>query len=272
MLTATASGRRETHVTRAAVAIPAYNESEGIGDFLLEIDEALASVDEVVFVVADDCSTDATLAVLETVRGKLRAELVVLSGDRNRGHGPTLLAAYRGALDTGAEYVVAVDGDGQFLGSDVRRVLVLLEDGGEGVCGVRRFRYDPWFRMLMTRVLRLYVGLYFGVPTRDANCPLRGYRSELLDALLRWIPDDSLVPNLNLAVLAARRGATLVEVDVSHRVRRGTTATGTMFGGASALRTIGRLLGFSWRALQESRQFHHDVNSGRRPQLDARRA
>lgn len=259
-------------MTRAAVAIPAFNESEGIGDFLLEIDEALASVDEVVLVVADDCSTDGTLSVLESARSKLRAELVVLEGERNRGHGPTLLAAYRGALETGAEYVVAVDGDGQFLGSDVRRVLVLLDDGGEGVCGVRRFRYDPWFRMLMTRVLRVYVALYFGVPTRDANCPLRGYRAELLDTLLRWIPDDSLVPNLNLAVLAARRGATLVEVDVSHRVRRGATATGTMFAGATSARTMGRLVAFSWRALQESRRFHHDVNSGRRPQVDARRS
>jgi glycosyltransferase involved in cell wall biosynthesis len=254
-----------------AVAIPAYNESEGIGEFLVEIDDALASAGDVVFVVVDDCSTDGTVDVVEGVRHKLRGELIVKQMERNSGHGPTVLEAYRHALDTGASYVIAVDGDGQFLGSDVRRVLVLLEDGGDGVCGVRRFRYDPWFRMLMTRVLRLYVASYFGVPTRDANCPLRGYRSGLLDELLRWIPDRSLVPNLHLAILAARRGATLVEVDVNHRVRRGSATTGTMFDGATMWRTIRRLLTFSWSALQESRRFRHDLNSGRRPQIDARR-
>jgi glycosyltransferase involved in cell wall biosynthesis len=257
-------------MTSVAIAIPAYNEAEGIGEFLLEIDEALTGVDEVVLCVVDDRSTDGTIEAVEAVRAKVAAQVRLVASDVNRGHGPTLLAAYREALDSGCEYVLAVDGDGQFLGADLRRVLVLLQDGGEGVCGVRRFRYDPWFRMLMTRVLRLYVARYYGVPTRDANCPLRGYRAALLDELLQWLPADSLVPNLHLAILAARRGATLVEVDVNHRVRRGAATTGTMFAGGSSWRTIKRLLLFSWSALAESRRFHHDLNSGRRPQHTAR--
>ncbi|MEY2435138.1 MAG: hypothetical protein QOC92_4863 [Acidimicrobiaceae bacterium] len=257
--------------TKIAVAIPAYNESDGIAEFLLEIDQALAHIGQITLVVVDDCSTDDTVRVVEAVRDKLEAELLVGTTERNSGHGPTILEAYRRALDTGATYVLAVDGDGQFLGSDLRRVLVLLQDGGDGVCGVRRFRYDPWFRMLMTRVLRVYVSSYFGVPTRDANCPLRGYRAALLDDLLRWIPDGSLVPNLHLAVLAARRGVTLVEVDVNHRVRRGVAVAGTMFAGGSSWNTLSRLGKFSWRALLESRRFRHDVNSGRRPVVAARR-
>jgi len=259
-------------MVKVAVAIPAFNESEGIGAFLVEIDNALESVGDVAFVVVDDCSTDDTVEVLRAVGDKLSGELVLVAAPENRGHGPTLLEAYRRALDTGAEYVIAVDGDGQFLGSDVRRVLVLLQDGGDGVCGVRRFRYDPWFRMLMTRVLRVYVNTFFGVPTRDANCPLRGYRSGLLEELLCWLPSGSLVPNLHLTVLAARRGATLVEVDVNHRVRRGAAETGTMFAGASTIATIRRLLAFSRKALQESRRFRHDINSGRRPRNTARDA
>ncbi len=256
---------------RVAVAIPAYNESEGIGEFLLEIDEALSSQDcEVVFVVVDDVSTDETLAAVEEVRPKLAGELRVSSMPVNGGHGPAVLEAYRRALDCGPTYVLAVDGDGQFLGSDLRRLLVLLRDGGEGVCGVRRFRYDPWFRMAMTRVLRGYIGVVFGVPTRDANCPLRGYRAELLDELLKWIPDRSLIPNVHLAILAARRGATLVEVDVNHRVRRGTTTTGTMFASAQRWGMMKRLGRFSVDAFAESRRFRHDLNSGRSPMVSAR--
>jgi glycosyltransferase involved in cell wall biosynthesis len=255
---------------KVAVAIPAYNESEGIGEFLLEIDEALAAnVDELVFVVVDDVSTDDTAGAIAQAAEKMRGKVIVERMPSNSGHGPTALAAYRRALATGADYVLQVDGDGQFLGSDLRRVLVLLIDGGEGVCGVRRFRYDPWLRMLMTRVLRLYIWRYFGVPTRDANCPLRGYRAELLDDLLNWIPDNSLVPNIYLTVMAARRGATLVEVDVNHRVRRGANTTGTMFESKKWWGTAKRLMGFSWKALGESRRFHSDVNSGRRPMVSA---
>jgi dolichol-phosphate mannosyltransferase len=255
-----------------AIAIPAYNEAEGIAGFLLEIDEALhGHVGDVTFVVVDDCSTDDTVAVLEALRPKLEGRLIVGSTGTNCGHGPAALTAYRQALDTGASHIIGVDGDGQFLGTDIRRVLVLLEDGGDGVCGVRRFRYDPWFRMLMTRLLRVYILRLFGVPTRDANCPLRGYRAELLDELLRWIPDGSLIPNVHLAILAARRGATLVEVDVNHRVRRGDSTTGTMFSSADRLGVLKRLGTFSLRALAESWRFRHDLNSGRRPMVDARR-
>ena len=256
---------------KVAVAIPAYNESEGIGEFLLEIDEALAEGDcDVVFIVVDDVSTDDTLEAIEAVRPKLAGELQVSSMPKNGGHGPAVLETYRRALDCGPSYVLAVDGDGQFLGSDLRRLLVLLKDGGDGVCGVRRFRYDPWFRMIMTRVLRVYIAAFFGVPTRDANCPLRGYRAELLDELLRWIPDRSLIPNVHLAILAARRGATLVEVDVNHRVRRGAATTGTMFASAQRWGVMKRLLRFCVQALRESVRFHRDLNSGRPPMISAR--
>lgn len=254
-----------------AIAIPAYNEAEGIADFLLEIDHALAGhTDDVTMVVVDDCSSDDTVRVLHEIESKLQAALIVESTGTNSGHGPAALCAYRRALDTGAQYIVGVDGDGQFLGSDIRRVLVLLEDGGDGVCGVRRFRYDPWFRMLMTRVLRVYISRLFGVPTRDANCPLRGYQAGLLDELLRWIPDRSLIPNVHLAILAARRGATLVEVDVNHRVRRGASTTGTMFNSKDTFGVFKRLAAFSLKAVGESWRFRHDLNSGRRPMQDAR--
>lgn len=255
-----------------AVAIPAYNEAEGIAEFLAEIDSALAPLaGELTIVVVDDCSTDGTPEVVEKAGASLQGRVQVSSMPQNSGHGPTALEAYRRALDTGAAHIIGVDGDGQFLGSDLRRVLVLLDDGGDGVCGVRRFRYDPWFRMLMTRLLRVYISRVFGVPTRDANCPLRGYRSELLDELLRWIPDDARIPNVHLAILAARRGATLVEVDVNHRVRRGASSTGTMFDSAKRVGVMKRLVHFSLLAIGESRRFRHDLNSGRRPERDARR-
>ena len=255
-----------------AVAIPAYNESEGIREFLVEIDEALAPVvGSLIIVVVDDCSSDGTLDAVERTRDKLGCELIVASTERNGGHGPAALESYRLALDTGADYVLGVDGDGQFLGSDLRRVFVLLEDGGDGVCGVRRFRYDPWFRMLMTKLLRVYIARVFGVPTRDANCPLRGYRRQLLDELLRWVPDRALIPNVELTILAARRGVTLVEVDVNHRVRRGASTTGTMFSSSARWGMLQRLVRFSFQALRESRRFHHDLNAGRPPMVSARK-
>jgi len=254
-----------------ALAIPAYNEADGIGEFLLEIDEALkSSVSALTIVIVDDASSDDTVDVVTAAAEKMNATVDLVRASRNRGHGPTLIEAYQRALMAGADVVLQVDGDGQFLGADLRRLLVLLEDGAESVCGVRRFRYDPWVRMVMTRALRTYINASFGIPTRDANCPLRGYRSALLDELLPSVPADSLVPNLYLTILASKRGSTMVEVDVSHRVRRGASATGTTWAGPRRTIVPWRLLRFASRALAESRRFRSSLKRDEPPGSPAR--
>jgi glycosyltransferase involved in cell wall biosynthesis len=211
-------------------------------------------------VVVDDASTDDTIGVLEATRPELGATLQVERNPTNRGHGPSLMSAYRHALAAQPDFVLQVDGDGQFHGSDLRRVLVLLMDEAHAVSGVRRFRQDPWFRMRMTRALRLYLGGRFGVRARDANCPLRGYDAQLLADLIKFVPPDSLIPNLYLTVVAARHGVALLEVDVSHRVRRGQSAVGTMWGRAPRSPIPWRLIRFSLDALQESREFKSQMD------------
>jgi glycosyltransferase involved in cell wall biosynthesis len=239
-----------------AVAIPAYNEADGIGGFLQEIDRALApQAGALHLVVVDDASSDETVQVLEATRPKLTGELHVVASPQNRGHGPSLVAAYQRALELNPDYVLQVDGDGQFHGSDLRRVLVLLMDDAHAVSGVRRFRQDPWFRMIMTRLVRGYVHQSFGVLARDPNCPLRGYDAAVLRDLLPILPQDALIPNLYLTVLASRRGLALLEVDVSHRVRRGRSAEGSGLGRGKRSPIPWRLVRFSLNALNESRAF-----------------
>lgn len=244
-----------------AVAIPAYNEADGIRGFLTELDGALAPhVGSLRLIVVDDASTDSTRAAVESVRSELSGQLELIANPGNLGHGPTVLVGYRRALASGADLVLQVDGDGQFLGGDLRRLLVLLLDQAHAVSGVRRFRQDPWFRMAMTSVVRTYVRRSFGVNARDPNCPLRGYEAPLLADLLTELPEQCLIPNLYLTVVAARRGLALVEVDVSHRVRRGGSAQGTSWGHGRSPIPL-RLVRFSVRALIESRRFRRALGA-----------
>jgi len=243
------------------VAIPAYNEAGGIAEFLLEIDQALAQSTRLRFVVVDDASTDGTISALEGIRRELRGDLELISNPTNSGHGPSLMEAYRRALAGTPDFVLQVDGDGQFHGSDLRRVLVLLVDGSRAVGGVRRFRQDPWFRMRMTRLVRRYVQWGFSVGARDPNCPLRGYEAGLLRSLLPVLPTACLVPNLYLTIIAFRRGVPLLEVDVSHRVRRGESFEGVTWGRGAWSPVPLRLVRFSLLALYESVKFRRGLSS-----------
>jgi glycosyltransferase involved in cell wall biosynthesis len=171
------------------------------------------------------------------------------------------MSAYRRALAASPDFVLQVDGDGQFHGSDLRRVLVLLIDEAHAVSGVRRFRQDPWFRMTMTGLLRGYVRWRFGVIARDPNCPLRGYDAQLLRDLLDVLPEQSLIPNLYLTLVASRRGLALLEVDVSHRVRRGRSAQGSTWARGSRSPVPLRLVQFSIAALREAEEFRARIDT-----------
>jgi len=252
-------------VTRptVAVAIPAFNEADGLGGFLAEIDRALFShVEKLRLIVVDDASTDDTSSLLQGLQPRLGADLVVLTNATNQGHGPSLMTAYRHAMMDEPDYVLQVDGDGQFLGADLRRLLVLLLDDARAVSGVRRFRQDPWFRMTMTRVVRQYLSWAFSVRARDPNCPLRGYDAALLRRLLERLPSKCPTPNLYLTILAARRGVPSVEVDVSHRVRRGSSVHGTMWRKGAHSPIPWRLVRFSVRALSDSIRFRASLRDG----------
>lgn len=244
-----------------AVAIPAYNEAEGLPGFVQEIDRALSPLlSELRIIVIDDASSDRTAQRLEEIRSSLSGELEVVVNAANAGHGPSVLTGYRRALAASPDFVLQVDGDGQFHGSDLRRLLVLLIDEAHAVSGVRRFRQDPWFRMTMTRLLRGYIRWRFGVAARDPNCPLRGYETGLLTELLQALPEACLVPNLYLTIVAARRGVALLEVDVSHRVRRGASAEGSSWGRGGISPIPWRLVRFSLAALRESVEFRHRMD------------
>jgi glycosyl transferase family 2 len=249
-----------------AVAIPAFNEAEGIAGFVQEIDDALAPhVQALRLIVVDDASTDRTSAELNAVADGLNGELELIRNPANRGHGPSLMTAYRSALRGGPDYVLQVDGDGQFLGSELRRMLVLLLDDAHAVCGVRRFRQDPWFRMAMTRLVRRYLGSAFSVRARDPNCPLRGYEAPLLEQLLDCVQSDALIPNLYLTILAARSGVPLLEVDVAHRVRRGVESQGTSWGRTPRSPLPWPLVRFSMQALSESLRFRSQLPAAGAP-------
>lgn len=206
-------------MTVVAVVMPAYNEEAGIPGFLREIVAAMSGL-EVRLFVADDCSTDRTGAVLDGLTAEL--PLTVLPGERNAGHGPTTLRALSAGLASGADVIVAVDGDGQFVGSDMRTLVdMLLMRGADIIEGVRTGRDDPIFRRVTSWTTRSLVQLRAHERPQDANTPLRVYRPEVLARLLSAVPADAMTPNLLISALARSSRLVILEVPVSSIPRRG---------------------------------------------------
>lgn len=235
-----------------ALAIPAYNEADGIGGFLQDLDRVLDHLcDRHWFVVVDDVSTDTTVDVLTVVAGQLDGELILETNPVNRGHGPTVLAAYERALDTGAEWILQVDGDGQFEAEDLELLFRHASGGAAMVTGRRTVRFDPWYRSVVTGALPLALRIGFGVRRRDVNCPLRLYRRDVLPDLLAEVADDSLTPHVLMTVLEHRHAERHVEVPVQHRPRRGDSEVGSTWGNARRLVVPMKLVRFVGAAARQ---------------------
>ena len=234
-----------------AVVMPAYNEADGIGGFLTEIHAHLAPLaSRLELIVADDQSTDDTSVA---VRGLALDDVQVHPQPQNRGHGPTALAAYRAGLDSGAELIVHVDGDGQFAGEDIARIVrAMASTGADVVHGVRHGRTDAWYRRTLTAMLRLAVRPFAGRAVPDINTPLRAYRPDVLRALVDAVGPDALVPHVHFSLAEARFGLDIRYVAVRSLPRRGAETTGTMWGGTRGrLVPPPRLRRFVWFALGE---------------------
>ena len=107
-----------TDLVRLVVQIPCFNEHDTIGAVVAEIPRAIDGIDEILILVVDDGSTDDTVATSLAAGADY-----VVRHTNNRG----LAAAFRTGLDAalrlGADIVVNTDGDNQYRGSDIPRLV-----------------------------------------------------------------------------------------------------------------------------------------------------
>lgn len=252
-------------MTTVALVMPVYNEADGIAEFLTEIDGACPGF--AVFVV-NDCSTDATLDVIGSLDLQ-NVNLHVVTNDRNSGHGPSTLRALGLGLSSGAEVVVAVDGDGQLHAQGIRALAQALSgDHWAVVEGVRCDRNESLYRRFTSWVTRLITGIRSRTLVADANTPFRAYRREALAVVLNVVPDDSMIPNLWVTVLSRRLGLAVGSERIPTRSRRGATSAGSTWGRSRVSLPSRRFVRFCAKAFGE--WFVRWPNVRRMASLDSR--
>ncbi|HEX6087974.1 MAG TPA: glycosyltransferase family 2 protein [Thermoanaerobaculia bacterium] len=123
--------RPEVHV---AAVVPAYNVSAELGEVLRQMPLLIKTI-----IVVDDASRDETAAVAERY-AQLDARIMVLRHETNRGVGAAMVTGYARALESGADIIVKVDGDGQMPLWLVPQLIQPLIDGSADYTKGNRFR------------------------------------------------------------------------------------------------------------------------------------
>jgi glycosyltransferase involved in cell wall biosynthesis len=237
------------------IAMPAHNESFSIRSFLPEISASLSGF-ECSFVLVDDMSTDDTVIVFDSTLRQIDRSGTVIFNSQNLGHGPSTVKGLQHALLLNPDYVISVDGDGQFIGTDILDMLKNFQSSGADLAiGVRKNRNDPGFRKVVSSVTRMLLWAFSGLRVRDANCPLRIYSPHVLRTIIGHLPQNPLVPNLLILKIVSKLQLKFVEIEVVSIPRRGYEKIGTMWKSKLTNVPSKRFVSFCLRAIVEFFRF-----------------
>lgn len=245
------------------ISLPVFNEEAGLEDFLKELHEHLSQY-QPEFVVVDDASTDSTPSVIESLNRE-GFPIHALRNPANAGHGISVVRGLTTAVSRNPQRIVLCDGDGQFNGEDVSRLVnASINSGAQVIEGVRTGRDDPWFRRFISWGTRVLVRQSSGKKALDANTPLRVLTLAAAESLLSQIPTGCPVPNLAMSAISRAQGFIITEMAVVSRPPRRNIGTSDHWKQRFRLLPSKRLVRFVLNSIVSWRAIHGYLKLGQR--------
>ncbi len=183
------------------VQIPCLNEEGTLAATIRDIPRSIEGIDSVEILVIDDGCTDDTVGVAR----KMGVDHV-LRFPGNRGLGHAFAAGMDRCLMLGADIIVNTDGDNQYAGSDIPKIIKPILDGqADIVIGDRQPEKIPHFSPLKKRLQSLgsyVVSRLAGIEVPDVASGFRAYSREAAMRLVNVTEFDHTVDH---AIQAGRR-------------------------------------------------------------------
>jgi undecaprenyl-phosphate 4-deoxy-4-formamido-L-arabinose transferase len=209
------TGRFPRDRPELSIVVTLYDEAGSLDELYRRTIAALEPLDrafELIFV--DDGSTDTTFALLEQLHAA-DSRVRVVRFKRNFGQHP---AMHAGLTRARGDIVVTMDGDLQNAPEDIPRLIAAVESGYDVASGRRVARRDSWGRTLPSRTINAMLRRFTGVNISDFGCAFNAYRREAVTPMLGAIGKQKFTKALVLS-----GGASVVEVDVGHSARTGSS-------------------------------------------------
>ena len=159
------------------VQIPCYNEEHTLPETFNDIPREIEGVDTVEIMIIDDGSTDRTVEV-----AKALGVDHIIRNKNNRGLARTFRKGIDECLKLGADIIVNTDGDNQYAGWDIPKLITpIVEGNADVVVGDRKTQDIQHFspiKKLLQRLGSYVVKKVSGVQVPDAVSGFRAYSRE----------------------------------------------------------------------------------------------
>ena len=195
-----------------SIVIPVLDEANSLAPLFDELSAVItAQKYDAEIILVDDGSSDCSWRTI----GELAEKDPRVRGirfRRNFGKAAALNAGFNAAR---GETIVTLDADLQDDPREIPKLLEKLNHDCDVVSGWKQVRYDPWHKVLPSRVFNWLVGCMTGVWLHDHNCGMKAYRREVFNEVRLYGELHRFVP-----VLANARGFRVGEVAIQHRPRK----------------------------------------------------
>ena len=198
------------------VQIPCLNEAATLPATLAEIPRAIEGFDAVEILVIDDGSTDDT------------AEVARRSGvdhirrfSRSRGLAATFKTGLETALALGADVIVNTDGDNQYAGGDIPRLVApILRGEADMVIGDRRVKEVNHFSFTKKKLQTLGSWVVRQVSGTKVPDTTSGFRAFSREAALRMNLVSDYTYTLETIIQAGKKRLAVAQVPIEARETR----------------------------------------------------
>lgn len=206
-----------TGLDQTLIVMPAFNESEVIGDVIAEVRRVLPGV---ACLVVDDGSVDSTTDVAR------RAGAIVATLPYNLGVGGAMRVGFKFAIENGFANVVQLDSDGQHDPSYVKTLVSRL-DSADLVIGARFAGEGDYAVRGLRKVAMGFLAKTLSATARtrltDTTSGFKAAGPRAVTLFAEHFPAEYLGDTIEALVIAARSGCVIVQEPVTMRVRQGGT-------------------------------------------------
>ena len=180
--------------------IPAFNEEGVIGNL---IKKTLSYVDSVV--VCDDGSSDNTIKEAE------KSGAFVLKHGENKGKG-----AFDHVRHSEFDIIVTIDGDGQFLPNEIKKLTKPIQEKSADI--VVGYRFDdstemPSYRKFGNKILDHATNIVTNLPIRDTQSGFRAYSKKAIDSI--EFSNDGFTADSEILISASENGLRISEEKIT---------------------------------------------------------
>lgn len=208
-------------LTSLSIFFPALNEEGNIASVIkdaLIVAPRIANKFEIIII--DDGSKDKTSLVVKQIADKEK-RIRLIQHPSNLGYGAALRTGF---YNSHFDYIVYMDGDGQFSFSEIKKLLKFSEQA-DLVVGFRLKRADPYLRIIKGELWTLLCNLLLNVKVKDIDCGFKLIRREVIKKIPRLESNGATI-SAELLAKAQKKGFKIKSVGLMHRRRRFGKATG----------------------------------------------